>query len=265
VKEHILGLALLIHAQALDALLHPLTLTECLMQLFAYHPAIINKFPNLRAAVILADGITNAFSPPGLVEKFQAEQEVAIVRIGSTSLSELPQLAAWRTAFRNFGVNPTKYRSAPEALLRRLTKKGDIPGINSLVDICNLVSIRYGLPVASFDTRALSSGITVNFSDGSERYTPLGQKVFEHPEPGEVIFSDDSGLVVARRWCWRQSNESATRIDTLKAIITIESQHSDPLYDIASAREDILALLEQYIPGNYQSGLLDSDQTSFSS
>ena len=39
-------------------------------------------------------------------------------------------------------------RSAAEALLRRLTKQGSIPSINTLVDIGNLVSIRYALPVA---------------------------------------------------------------------------------------------------------------------
>ncbi len=54
------------------------------------------------------------------------------------SLSELPTLSAWRQAFRRFGANPTKHRSAAEALLRRL-QKGDIPGINTLVDIGNLV------------------------------------------------------------------------------------------------------------------------------
>ena len=76
-----------------------------------------------------------------------------LARIGETPLSELPTLAAWRRAFRAFGVDPTAYRSAAEALLRRLTKQGSIPSINALVDIGNLVAIRYGLPVAMFDQR----------------------------------------------------------------------------------------------------------------
>jgi DNA/RNA-binding domain of Phe-tRNA-synthetase-like protein len=58
---------------------------------------------------------------------YRAEQQAVIARIGSRPLSEIESLAAWRSAFRAFGVEPTQYRSAAEALLRRLTKKGDIP------------------------------------------------------------------------------------------------------------------------------------------
>jgi DNA/RNA-binding domain of Phe-tRNA-synthetase-like protein len=45
--------------------------------------------------------------------------------------------------FTRFGAKPTQYRCAAEALLRRLAKHGDISPINTLVDIGNLVSIRY--------------------------------------------------------------------------------------------------------------------------
>ena len=102
----------------------------------------------------------NGTTPPALKNAYLAEQQATLARIGSTPLSELETLAAWRAAFREFGVNPTKYRSASEALLRRLTKKGDIPGINAVVDLCNLVSIRYALPVAAFDAQPLTGPIT---------------------------------------------------------------------------------------------------------
>ncbi len=84
------------------------------------------------------------------------EQQGTLRRIGDTPLSQIPSLVAWRAVFRSFGVDPTQYRSAAEALLRRLTKKGDIPSINLLVDLGNLVSIRYALPVAVFDTSSLT-------------------------------------------------------------------------------------------------------------
>ena len=82
--------------------------------------------------------MTNRPTPPELLALYQSEQKKVLAEIGDTPLSELKSLAAWRSAFRGFGVNPTKYRSAAEALLRRLTKKGDIPSINTLVDICNM-------------------------------------------------------------------------------------------------------------------------------
>src|SRR5690606_14398620 len=101
-----------------------------------------------------------------LQAEYRAEQAASLERLGDMSFGEVPSLAAWRSAFRQFGVEPTKYRCAAEALLRRLRKSGDIPFINTLVDIGNLVSIRYGLPVAVIDRQAVSGTITVHFADG---------------------------------------------------------------------------------------------------
>ena len=70
-----------------------------------------------------------------------------------------------------------------------MQKKGDIPSINCLVDIGNLVSIRYALPVAIFDLRGVSGTICVRLATGDERFTELGSDEIVHPPPGEVIFS----------------------------------------------------------------------------
>ncbi len=221
------------------------------MTTFQYHPDILARYPVLRAGIVLTRGITN--DPPSgkLNNEYLTEQGSTLSRIAGTALSEIEPLAAWRGAFRAFGVNPTKYRSAPEALLRRLTKKGDIPSINTLVDICNLVSIRYAIAVAAFDTSALQGEVTVRFADGSERYTPLGVSEVETPEPGEVIFADDSGLVIARRWCWRQSDESAARENTQNVIITVEAQHANCQSDVEAALADVLELLNAHVGGSF--------------
>src|SRR5579872_6569211 len=154
------------------------------MYIFQYHPDILTRYPQVVGGAILARNVTNGPTPAHLQALYQAEQQQVLQHIGSTPLSQIESLAAWRRAFRSFGVDPTQYRSAAEALLRRLTKKGDIPSINALVDIGNLVSIRYTLPVAVFDTRAVHGTVTVHFADGSERYTTLGQDETGHPEPG---------------------------------------------------------------------------------
>ena len=210
----------------------------------------------------MAQGLKNGPSPESLKKRFLSEQQVTLARIGDTPLSELESLAAWRKAFRAFGVKPTKYRSAPEALLRRLTKKGDIPSINAFVDIGNLVSIRHGLPTAEFDVHALQGGISVHFSDGTERFTPLFAKEVEHPKLGEVVFSDETDLVVARRWCWRQSDESAARAGTTDAVILVEAQHEDSEADVQAALKDWLEMLSEYSGGKFNSAMLGPDNPS---
>ncbi len=234
------------------------------MNIFQYHPDILARYPAVTGGAILAQGMSNGPTPDRLQAAFQAEQRATLQRIGDTPLSQIESLAAWRNAFRGFDVDPTQYRSAAEALLRRLTKKGDIPSINLLVDLGNLVSIRYALPVAVFDTRALQGTVTVHFAGGTERYTTLGQAEVEHPEPGEVVFSDETGLVIARRWCWRQSEQSAAQPETTDAIITVEAHHAGGRRDIEAALNDLLELLIKYAGGNFISAILDAKNPALS-
>ena len=232
------------------------------MTSFQYDVRIIENYPRLTAGVIVARAMSNAATSDPLRDNYLAEQASVKARIGETPLSELPSLKAWRRAISAFGVSPTKYRSAAEALLRRLTKKGDIPCINTLVDIGNLVSIRYGLPVAIFDTRGIALPITVHYADGTEVYKELGSDERIHPEAGEVIFSDETKMVVARRWCWRQSATSAASDSTTDAVITVEAHHEDGRADIESALADLLSLLKAYAGGTFESALLNSDNSS---
>ena len=229
------------------------------MIVFQYDPAILARFPTVVGGVILAQNMTNGPTPGVLQTMYQAEQQATLQRIGATPLSQIPSLSAWRSAFRGFDVDPTQYRGAAEALLRRLTKKGDIPSINLLVDLGNLVSIRYALPVAVFDTRTLQGSVTVHFADGSERYTTLGESGIDHPQPGEVVFSDESKLVIARRWCWRQSEQSAASAETRSAIITVEAHHPAGHRDIEAALNDLMALLQEYTGENFISAVLDAE------
>lgn len=226
---------------------------------FQYHPDILARYPTIVAGVMLARGMKNGTTPESLRAAFQAEQQTVILRIGNTPLSQLPSLAAWRSVIRSFGVEPTQYRSAAEALLRRLTKKGDIPSINALVDLANMVSIRYALPCAVFDTRALQGVVTVHFASGSERYTTLKENEVDHPEPGEVVFSDETGLVIARRWCWRQSEDSAATDSTIGAIIVVEAHHANARPDVTAALADLLELSRKYAGGEYTTAILDKD------
>ncbi len=228
------------------------------MSTFRYQADILARYPNVIGGVILAQGITNGPTPDNLRRAYQAEQEAAKERIGNTPLSQIPSLEAWRGAFRRFGVDPTQYRSAAEALLRRLTKKGDIPSINLLVDIGNMISIRYSLPVAVIDAQAVQGAITVHFADGSESSSMLGKSESDHPEPGEVIFSDEGGQIVARRWCWRQGEESAAQANTTAAIIAIEAHHVNGRRDIEAALTDLQELLHKYAGGTFQTYVLDA-------
>jgi DNA/RNA-binding domain of Phe-tRNA-synthetase-like protein len=229
---------------------------------FQYHPEILKDFPSVVGGLIVAGDLVSDSMPQEFSNSYLSEQKRLLSTYKDQPLSQIPAIYAWRRAFRKFGTNPTKYRCAAEALLRRLTKKGDIPQINLLVDIANLVSIRYALPVAVFDTRALTSPLTVHYADGTESFTPLSSSHPEKPQLGEVVFSDERKAVAARRWCWRQSADSAANQRTENAIITVESLHPGGEVDVKSAVEDLLHLMTKYASGKCTHAILGATSPS---
>lgn len=214
--------------------------------MFAYDNAVAERYPTIRAGVIHATRLTNKPSSPELLDAYRAEQRTTSERLSTTAIADLPSIAAWRRVFTGFGAKPTQHRSAAEALLRRLSKHGDIPSINTLVDIGNLVSIRYAMPVAVFDQANIAGSTTVRFAAGDELFTNLGSTDRVHPDPGEVVFVDSNNIVSARRWCWRQSAHSATRATTEDALIVIEGHHDTAGRDIESALTVLESLLASY-------------------
>jgi DNA/RNA-binding domain of Phe-tRNA-synthetase-like protein len=217
--------------------------------MFAYDDAVAERYPTIRAGVIHATRLTNGRSSAELLDEYQAAQRAASDRLHTTAIADLPSIAAWRRAFTQFGAKPTQYRNAAEALLRRLAKHGDIPTISTLVDIGNLVSIRYTMPVAVFDLASVAGSITVRFATGNELFTDLGSTGSVSPDPGEVIFVDSDNVVSARRSCWRQSAQSATSATTVDALVVVEGHHDTASGDVEAALTDLTSLLAAYQPG----------------
>jgi DNA/RNA-binding domain of Phe-tRNA-synthetase-like protein len=244
------------------------TLTSGAVQgppLFRYADELIARFPTIRAGVVLVSGARNGPPDAALRGEFEAVQRaVASMLAPTASLADLPSLGAWRRVFSGFGVSPTKYRNAAEALLRRLQKQGEIPSVSTLVDVGNLVSIRHAVPVAVIDADQVAGPVTVCTATGDERFDDLGGTDGAHPEPGEVAFVDADGVVAARRWCWRQSHASAVGPGTTRALIVAEAHHDGAEADVAAAVASFVELFAAHLPAaTVQTALLGPTRPAF--
>src|SRR6185295_17943091 len=80
---------------------------------------VVGNFPDFRVAVIVAKGIDiHSERPPELAAIIAEREATCRERWGKTELSEIPGIAAWRKAYRAFGVKKTSYRSAVERLVK---------------------------------------------------------------------------------------------------------------------------------------------------
>jgi DNA/RNA-binding domain of Phe-tRNA-synthetase-like protein len=206
---------------------------------FSHSDDIWRDFPELSAGVVFADGIGRDVNASPYVARFWEE---ARAKLGSGAESELPEIQAWRRAFSKLGLKPTQYRCASEALLRRFRKEDSLPAIHPLIDLCNAVSLAFGIPIAALDVARIGGSLEVRYASGAETYLAFSGET-ENPEPREVIFADQAGNAHARRWTNRQSGLSAVRDDTRSVLIVAEALHATAAADIARLTATLAAAI----------------------
>src|SRR5579862_1585470 len=107
---------------------------------------LTSKFPDFRVALVVAEGLTIGPQRSPALEAEIAEAEARCrQRWSGMELSAIPGVAAWRGAYRAFGVKKTSYRSSVERLIKRVLAGEPLPAVNALVDLYNGVSLDSGL------------------------------------------------------------------------------------------------------------------------
>ena len=200
---------------------------------FRHSETLWQEFPQLKPAVLVLDPIEPIVDLEGRLEPWLRR---ARGRLEKGPEAEMPEIAAWRRAYSQMGLKPTKYRSAAEALLRRFKREGELPRLHPVIDLCNAVSLAFALPVAVFDLAQVNQFLEVRHARGTETYLAWSGETEGVPE-GEVIFADAAGHAHARRWTFRQSRKSTVRPETRHALVVAEGLH-------ASADADVRELLD---------------------
>jgi len=110
-----------------------------------------------------------------VLSKRRAEvAEAARERFADTAaISGDPTVAALRMLFRAAGCDPTRYRPASEALLRRLVKGGELPEIFPLVDLNNCLSAELAVPCCVMAEGSFSAPLTWRSGVEGESYESL--------------------------------------------------------------------------------------------
>ena len=175
--------------------------------------------PDLKAISIIATGVVNHATHPHTTH---------LLAEACRELNRAPwaddHVEAWREAFRGFGAKPKKTPSSLEALRSRAAKVGQLPSINSLVDLYNAVSVRFALPVGGEDLDAYVGQPRLVRASGTETFDTVreGIEVVEAVDPGEVIWRDDRGAT-CRRWNWRQCNRTRITTDSSQIWFVLEA------------------------------------------
>lgn len=157
-------------------------------------------------------------------------------------------IQGFRQLHEAVGAPNRKNLSAPENLYKLLGKSRDIPRINLLVDIYNLISVKYKLALGAHDWDKVDGNVNLRFTTGSEKFIPLGDTEPKPIRAGEYSYIDDSNEVI----CYldvRQIDKTKVTLDTKNVFVIVQGNLETPFPYIEDAVLELTTLIQKYCGG----------------
>ena len=105
---------------------------------------------------------------------------------------QIPGVKGSRLAYKAFGRNPGRYRVSSEALLRRVRREDELYHVNSVVDVNNLISVKSGLSVGSYDLEKITGDIVFRKAEAGEGYSGIGKDFLDMENM--LVLADGEGI-----------------------------------------------------------------------
>ncbi|WP_292000136.1 phenylalanine--tRNA ligase beta subunit-related protein [Caldivirga sp.] len=203
----------------------------------------------LSMAVGVVVGVNNRVNPPEL-SKIISDVEANVK--GSMSIESLKDdelIRLYRNFYWRLGIDPTKQRPAQEALIRRILKGDGLPRINPLVDIGNVASVKYKVPIGLYDLRRIGQVeyIVLRRAADGELFTPLGSPKMELSRNQIVLATNDGRILHV--YPYRDSE--LTKVDEFTSDVLIVVAGIKNVNDnvLLNALSEIEALCESLLNG----------------
>lgn len=193
------------------------------------------KFPNVRIANITYK--INNYAGMELLQKYLNDASDTISP--TDEIQNMSSLMDTREAIKVFGINPSKYRGSAEALIRRVQKEGRLKSINPVVDINNIISIKYKIPVGSYNESAITGNPMLDIGQAGEVYDSLKKENFS--VTNMLILRDSTSPFGSIH-----ADSLRTMIDNSSDVFTVLFSFSEDERLLIEAMEEYLSLLNGF-------------------
>ena len=145
----------------------------------------------LKVGVVEAAPVRTGPSGPVLLAEIEAlSKRLAVTHVGQPPAA-IEGLAPARRLYRAFGIDPTSTRPSSEALLRRILQGKPFPSINSAVEVCNLCSVSFLLPIGLYDADKIEGDVTLRRGEPGEAYPGIRKDSVN--VAGRPVLADGAG------------------------------------------------------------------------
>ncbi|WLR42707.1 phenylalanine--tRNA ligase beta subunit-related protein [Bacillus carboniphilus] len=152
---------------------------------------LITAIPQFQLGVIYYHNITIDESPQMVKGRMLFFQETLYTDIVDLDISSIKEVQGWRAMFKQVGTNPSHYRPSSESLLKRIKKRQFLEPVHSAVDINNLFSLEYKIPLGLYDLDRLKGDLTIGIGSSTEQYEAINGR--EISLENKLISSDEQG------------------------------------------------------------------------
>ena len=196
--------------------------------------------PGFVGACVEADVVNTPYCE-GLWEEIRALGEQYKATLTTESLKEMSGIAATRRVYKACGKDPSRYRPASEQLIRRMLQGKELYQIDTLVDLINLASIRFGYSIGGFDaSKFVGDTLTLGIGRAGEPYEGIGRGMLNIE--GLPVYRDAVGGVATPT---SDNERTKITIDTRHVVVLINGYDGNEEQVRANA-EFILDLVRRY-------------------
>lgn len=135
-----------------------------------------NKYPDTCLASIYSK-VKVKKNNPKLKELILTEAERIKKELVLADISKISTINDSRRAYKAFGKDPSRYRLSAEALHRRILKAQDLYFINNLVDLTNLISLKTGFSLGTYDCKKIKGNITFSIAKEGATYEGINRGI----------------------------------------------------------------------------------------
>ncbi len=219
---------------------------------------IFEMFPGYCRGVVLAFDIKVNDSPAELLSMLRDAEKALHNLVNTDDPASHPRISSWREAYRLFGAKPAKFRSSIEGMVRRVLNNNELPAINTVVDIGNILSIRHIITAGAHAIDVVQGDISLRRATGKETFTPFGTDITEKTEPGEIIFTEGNNCLV-RRWSWRQAEHTSIKNSTTAFEMNIDGLPPITRDETEKICIEAVELIKRFCGGRAGYKILDND------
>lgn len=153
--------------------------------------SITKKVPGCRLGCVLYEQVAVRGSTPALTQEFIKLQQEASDAYQLGLLPKLPRIVAVRSMYKKMSFDPSRYRPASEALIRRVLQNKGVYYVNSAVDVNNYCSIKFLLPLGLYDAAAIMGDICYRIAAGGSYVNISGNTI---DAAGKPFLTDSQGV-----------------------------------------------------------------------